>query len=286
MSASKPPIHTPTRPERPKIPLTVLVHLYRLLKVMSHHERLEMAKWLMEHPEILDEWFKRSVKRFSTYSNVCEALTGKQTELEPASRITEIRNTVQLVTKLADLPEARKWIVAGNADLSFRYVAREVVASRMTGGARFEDGSPSTGAMKADLLLVNVDGTPIVCEAKVSTEVGNDKDPFFALLQGLTLAALLSTPRQRERLEKHYPEARFGGDGRVDVFVLLYKPKLEANSTYQVCLYDAARRLAGAAAPQASLAKSVRRIAFVEARLDEAGQLVLKDSTTPPGLAS
>jgi hypothetical protein len=257
-------------PQRP-IPVTVLTHFYRLLKVMSHKERLETATWLTAHPEIVDQWFKRSVDRIARdFAWVDDPFHPKRRpeRLGQYKRST-IASTPELVAWIAACPQPDGiWTVLGEDGLDFAFVDYEVPPLRTPSVTKFEDGLLSTSGMKMDLLLRSRDGTPIVGEAKVSTSEGDDKDPFFALMQALALAAQLLTPSQLERLRQHYPEAGFSKTSAADIFVLLFKPSQSAKATYQADLYEQAVSLSEALQSQPALSKRLRRLRFIEAQLD------------------
>ena len=268
-------------PKPKPTPVTVLVHVYRLLKVMSHKERLEMATWLTDKPQVFDGWFKRSVERFERdYENVAEPFHPPRDPARIARyKKAAIGTTPELVARLAERPAPDGfWQVVGDPGLDFAFVDYEVPPARKTGRARFEDGLPSTSGMKMDLLLKSRDRIPVVGEAKVSTDTGDDKDPFFALVQALALAAQVVTPKQLARLALHYPKERFRQEGVVDVVVVLFKPSLTANSTFQDALYRQSVKLVDVLIQQCQLKKRVRRLAFIEAARSTEGQLVLKKS--------
>lgn len=278
MSAEEPfaPEAQEEAPPPGTIPLSVLVQLYRLLRAMSQYERLRLAHWLIKEPKILDNWFMRSVRRYARHfePNPGESFRPLRDPLESASSIREITSGRDLAVKVADLPQCRLWEVPDSRDLALVYIDHEVPPTRKTGAAKFEDGTPSTKGMKADLLLAAADGTPIVAEVKVATETHHDTDPVLALLQALTLASQLATPSQLSRLVTHYGEAGISSSELVDVAVIVFKPEIESKAKHQAKLYSAAQQLGALIQEQDHIRKSVGRITFIEARLT-AGELSL-----------
>jgi hypothetical protein len=144
-----------------------------------------------------------------------------------------------------------------------------------TPGGKFEDGSPPTNAMKADLLLVSRAGRPVIGEVKVATARTYDTDPFLALIQALTLGAQLVSPSQQIRLATHYP-GLFSA-AHVDIAVIAFKPPTAANATFQGQLYVEARRVADTLRGQPGVSERLGLVAFVEARLEQ-GSLKLTEA--------
>jgi hypothetical protein len=261
------------------LPISVLVQLYRFMRVMSQEERLELARWLTNKPDLLAEWFRRSLARYGNhYSNASEPFRPVRDELPDAATVTDVRSGRDLVVVLADRPRGRWWDVAGAPELRFRFVDHELPPLRTERTSRFEDGSPSTAGMRADLLLVGEDGMPIVGEVKAATEERYDSDAVLALIQGLTLCAQLATPQQMERLAISYQDSQFDARGLVGLYVFVVKPAQAARAKHQDDLYEAARSLAGAIRGHQAL-HVVPRLAFIEARWD--GRLELQLASAP-----
>lgn len=152
------------------------------------------------------------------------------------------------------------------------FIDHELAPLRKTTAARLEDEAAEKAGMRFDLLLVGVDGVPIVGEVKLATAASHDTDPVLALVQGLTVCAQLLSPQQMERLENAYPFAQFNAVSVIDLFVILVKPEQMARSTYQADLYEAAKALVPILAVEPNI--PARRIAFIEARWD--GRLELR----------
>jgi hypothetical protein len=125
------------------------------------------------------------------------------------------------------------------------------------------------------LLADAADRTPVVGEFKLP----GDMDPFFALVQALACAAHLATPNQYERMRRHLDRVRFpelSGALRLDVCVLFvdppgYDPAQPPKGRYMADLKAAAETLAPKLLAQDALATTVRRIAGLAMRLDDAG---------------
>jgi hypothetical protein len=264
---------------RGPLPISVLVQLYRFMRVMGQKERLEFARWLAKKPDLLGEWFRRSLARYGDrYSNASEPFRPVREELPDAAPVTNIKSGRDLAVVLADRPRGRWWDVAGAPELRFRFVDHELPPLRTERTSRFEDGSPSTAGMRADLLLVGEDGMPVVGEAKAATEERYDTDPVLALIQGLTLCAQLATPQQIDRLTHSYKDAQFDARGLLGLYVIVVKPAQAAPAEHQAELYEAARSLAEAIRGHQAL-HVVSRLAFIEARWN--GQLELQLAPPP-----
>lgn len=161
--------------------------------------------------------FARSIEQLEDYDNRDEPFRDPQTKARTEANVDDARNTLSVALRL----KKQGRLEAPEDDSAvYRYVEREVVAQRTTGGARFDDprqelaGGVASSAMKVDLLLEADDGAPTVAEIKIR----EDKDPICALIQVLAAAALLSTEPQRDRLELHHG---LRSDGRLDAVVLL-----------------------------------------------------------------
>lgn len=239
-----------------RIPVTPMVDLYRDLKRDSQRERLRRAERMIANPADLAKRFARSVKRFEAFSSD-EAFYDTGRKRLPANP-TRLGSTLEVASRLEGSRPRR---VLGDDDLSFVYVDRELVPARTKSGAVFADGKSIRTALRLDLLLANKhDRLPIVAEVKVAM----DKDPFFALIQALTLAAQLVTPQQLDRLRsgRNYGTKRLADRGQVDVYLLL--ATAPAAATYWFELREAARRLSSRLIEEVPVARSVRRIAALD----------------------
>lgn len=249
-----------------------LLRLYAFMRSMSEHERLELAHWIADKPELFNEWSRRSLNFFGRFSNADEDFHPPRPDLPTADTVTEISRGYDVAVLLADRPRGRWWEVADGPELSFRFVDYELAPLRKTAAARLEGEAAEKPGMRADLMLVGEDGIPIVGEVKSATAGSHDTDPVLALVQGLTVCAQLLSPQQMERLEKAYPFAQFRAESVLDLFIILVKPEQETPATYQPDLYEAAKTLAPILAAEPGVA--ARQIAFIEARWD--GRLELQ----------
>lgn len=227
--------------ERPPIPLVELVRHYREFKskrdptghllpglYRSQGARKQLAG-RPDYPEELVGKFLRSVEAFSTYANVGEPFIGPNREdSTDVKSVDRIVNGPTAAAYLARVLPDRQLNIEGLGD--YIYVDREVRPARSTAGPqatmanRFDDGTRSTAAMSADLLLRSAPGgRPTIGEVKVSSAKGDDADPVYALVQALALVAQLAGANQRARLRHWYPEADFADEGPLDVLIFLFR---------------------------------------------------------------
>lgn len=206
-------------------PLGELVQLYERMadkppvgrKPATQAERLKEAADLASNPIAVAEMFQRDVDRFEPYDLPTEGFRSEDKDRD--KRPFSGRSKTRVVAAMMAMGEG-KVAVSGRDDLSFTYVDREIVSARTPGGimrtVSGEERSPKT-APQLDLLLAGEDGLPIAAELKV----GDDRDPFYALIQALAHAAMLVTPNQLARLRRHYRGA-FAAEGKhVGVYVIL-----------------------------------------------------------------
>ncbi|MEK6251314.1 MAG: hypothetical protein AABM43_05115 [Actinomycetota bacterium] len=241
-----------------QIPLTPMVKRYKHLGLLSQRKRLAEAHKLITNPGPLAKDFAASIRRFRSYSNVGEDFYTERKLFSVKAPQSEIKTTHQLTALVKRAHTVR---VLGDQALNFSYVDRELVAARTTGGAVFDDGSEARTALRLDLLLANATDrtpTPIVAEVKVAM----DMDPFFALIQGLTLAAHLATGPQRKRLHRRYGLATAG---KLDVYIISAQPP--GFATYWFELRDAADSLAAVLIGRRDVSQHIRRIAALDADL-------------------
>ncbi len=261
-----------------KIPLTDLRSLYGMFDLFSSMEcQRAMAEEALRdnNPGILAEKFQKSVERFSRYSNIEEPFypgSSARKELPDPAQIDSIDGGLSLTAFLKSAASAQ---VIDNPNLDFCFVERELVPARTTGNAVFENDEPSIRVRRLDWLLANAqDRLPIITELKV----GNDKNPFYALMQVLMYAAELATPNQLTRLQRHYPD-RFSipaSDGTahgpvLDAYIVLSNYNSRSGirqeileTTNQLC-----QRLVG----EKAISKYIRRIACLDVTLEEGRKL-------------
>ena len=240
------------------IQLGQLVSLYEGMHTrgLSQKERLQEAEDLCEKPETLAKMFEEDVEAFASYDNEgvpfhSGAQDRDKTSFSPKSK------TRVVAQSLITLMDGETIEVAGRPDLNFRYVDREIVSARTPGATfRTTDGKIRSADTlpKLDLLLANADdGTPIVGELKV----GDDRDPFYALIQALAHASMLVTENQAKRLRTQYPDTFSQDFERVDVYVVLVG---SAEGSNWPDFDNYARDLAGELMRIDSFARRVRRI--------------------------
>jgi hypothetical protein len=245
---------------RDPIPYTPIVALYKRLKDSPQRVRLDRADALAADPKELIQCLAASVKAFRRYSNGGEPFY--PTERDEYTGKAGLGSTRELAALLDTGSKAHK--VAGGQRLDFRYVDRELVLARTTGGARYDDkhSSRSTTGVRADLLLQNkTDRRPVIAEVKLAT----DKDPFVGLIQGLACASQLASKEQMARLRRWTKDKRVtwaDGDDRVHVYVVL--ARLPRRSTYWPDLFDCAAELAEELMKSSVVRQSIAGIAALE----------------------
>ena len=211
------------------IPTTRLRKFYEFLRsICWKHFHLAIGHGIAQYPKQLALLCQVSNKEFSVYRNSEPLLPRKRNKLPPMTR-AGIAGTNDFVSILQNSPEP--YSVHGMPALNFRYIEREV-SPRRTTNANFATGesgkSSGTGGM--DILLYSEDGNlPIIGEVKV----GNDTNPFLALIQALTYAVELSTQNQLQRLRKWvksvYNIELSGLDDRVDIYIISVEQNEDEN---------------------------------------------------------
>jgi hypothetical protein len=283
--------------EKPSIPLVELVKHYREFKskrvdgtlvpgpYRSQKARVQLADSYIAHPDELIGKFVRSVNAFSSYVNVDESfIGGNRTDPDEVTDIDEITTGPKAAAYLEWALPDRTLRIEELGD--YTYVGREIVPARTTvrsatAANRFDDGSRSTRAMKADLLLRSHSrNRPTVGEVKVSGIKGDDADPVYGLVQALALASQLASTNQRLRLSTHYDAADFAPEGRLDVLVFLFLiGKRVGATTYRPQLIDLAGDLC-ARLDAGPLRPHVERVALVTATPREGRLHFVAASTT------
>jgi len=213
--------------------------------------------------EVIANAFATSIEQLAPYDNRDEGFRHPETTALTAARTDDLRSTISVALRLSD--EGRRLESESGDGPSYRYVEREILPQRTTGGARFNDprqdladGGPASSAMRVDLLLEAEDGAPTVGEIKIRT----DKDPICALLQVLAAACLLAPEAQRERLDLHHG---LRTDGRLDGVILLVDfPDHDLMQQAR----DRAEELSAALVADPRVGEHVRRIVGFEATAD------------------
>lgn len=207
------------------VPTTPIIGLYEELhrKGVSREQKLARARGFVTNPASLAVMFHDSVLRLATYEPADEGFYKSRKHYEvgdvKASSTTDFALRVRDASGLRPRPSGEATLLetehlaapgvlgVSAAALTCRYLDRELVATRTTGGATHEGT-----AVRLDLLLCNdADRTPIIGEVKRTSDVdplhrhhkpATDKDPFSALVQALACAAQLSTLAQYARLAR------------------------------------------------------------------------------------
>lgn len=215
--------------------------------------------------EMIASAFGTSVEQLEHYDNRDEPFRDPETKARTEGEQDDARSTISVALRLK--AQGRLEATGGEPEAgpTYRYVEREIVAQRTTGGVRFNDplqeladGGPASSAMKVDLLLEADDGAPAVGEIKIR----NDKDPICALVQVLAAAALLSPEAQRERLNLHHG---LRTDGLLDAVILLVD---FPDAPLMQQARDRAKELAEVLIADPRVGDHVRRIVAFEATAD------------------
>jgi hypothetical protein len=270
------------------IPITRIMRRYQRLRKLPQAQRLQEARHLVEHPEELAEEFAASVAHFAPYANLNDHFYPP--ERAKREYAADVQRTNDLVLRLQEqgtlVPVdgasrlTRHAAGAGvtavpAADLTARYVDRELLVQRTTSPAEWEDGTHNRGGVRLDVLLADVASRrPIVAELKLP----GDMDPFFALIQALACAAHLATHNQYERMRRHLHRGKFpelADAPPLDIWVLSvdpadHDPSQPPKGRYMADLRKAADNLAPKLLVQDAITASICRIAALGMRLDGA----------------
>ncbi len=205
------------------IPITALRHLYRLLRDFPKEEfHLAVARELCRRPEQVAKLVAESREHFTLYDNRDQGFHNRGTEELLSDRMLGSKTLANMLVQQLVGSEGKVAQVASAPQYDFRYVDYEINPRRTT-DSEFENGKPSSirdGGM--DLLLSNQqDRTPIVGEIKADTDV----NPFLGLIQSLMYSIELSTPSQRTRLQKAYPDrfAEMSSGPGIDIYLILLR---------------------------------------------------------------
>lgn len=206
------------------IPVTALRHLYQLLRDFPKEKfQLKVCEEICRRPNQLIKLVAKSRDHFALYDNHGEAFhnRGAEGQLTPNRQNNfDLANRVVQQLALNERPEIN---VVDAPQYGFQYVDYDISPWRTT-RSEFENGKSgsSSGAGGIDLLLCDPsDRTPIIGEIKADTDV----NPFLGLIQSLMYAVELSTPAQRVRLNRHYPErfAECGTEAGIDIYLILLR---------------------------------------------------------------
>jgi hypothetical protein len=255
------------------IPQTPMRHLYGLLSDFSSSEcHLALATEAARVPARLAARFAKSVMRFSVYENEDEPFVPEGDQRQGPANADEL-NAITSTDSLTVFFVQRNngvGVVEDYNELNFNFVEREVIPTRTTGNAVYEDGTPAQRGKQVDWLLRNgADGTPIVAEIKV----GNDKNLFYALVQSLMYASELVTPSQLQRLARHHPECCIDHES-LDIYLVV--SNFNDRSQVQNDIFEATSNLIEGLIGESDISQYVRRIACIDARLNQEGCLAFR----------
>lgn len=272
--------HRPFEGQRSAIPVTELQGLYSVLTDFSERKfQLAIAQEASRTPvvERLAQRFRTSVEQFSRFGNVDEHFYPQVREnLHQIGLCDPINSTTDL-TAMLQQHCGNQGIVVNDATLDFTFVDREIIPSRTTSKARFLSGESANRGKRLDWLLKNADGTMIVAEVKVAT----DKNSFFALIQCLMYAAELVTDSQQKRMAQWYngtfrfPDLNDKGDPSApvcDIYLVLHRYNFDDDLLSK--LFQCTRQVSRKLMEHEAVSGYIRRIACLEARRTESGQLV------------
>src|SRR4051812_23457768 len=113
--------------------------------------QLALARSLLADPDRLAGAFARSVERFAAYNNRWEPFYPPRRDPHLTGRaVSRLGGTNDLAAVMA-----RTGVCSTDRrpDGAMRYVDREIVPARTTGGARFSDGRTAKQFRRLDLLL-------------------------------------------------------------------------------------------------------------------------------------
>lgn len=252
-------------PQSADIPYPWLTRRYVELKDRRSKQRLQQANDASA-TELAEE-FLESVEAFSQF--ITDGLTADG-EFFPATR-TDGRKHPKSDARTFGWAMAMKGVattlVAGDPDLEFRYVEREIIPTRTKPQLGFTGGEGKH--VRVDLLLANAaTGRPIVGELKIAS----DKDPYTGLVQALAGAAQLVSPNQRARLSKlARPLASIEEEPLLDVYVLV--ANFPATGRHRFQQLECAVALAAELEANSALGVHLGRIRIVALRRDKGGAI-------------
>jgi len=201
------------------VPITLLRRFYEAMHLLDKKTWVSLAEFYSTHPNSLERLWNNSRVTFESYNNVDDWGCGVRKEL-PAVPTS--------ATKILTTNQFTAFIKANNccsSNIGYSFVERELNPRRTTSGV-YSNNRPATnsGTGGIDVLLKSdTTGFPAVGEVKVK----KDKNAFFALIQAMTYAVELSTPRQLSRLKTHFAE-HFKKlnveNGKVEIVLLMVNP--------------------------------------------------------------
>jgi len=262
---------------RQVVPATPLRRLYQGLRALDALARRELACQIhlalassfVEAPDRLADLCNRSFEAFLGYDPKRLKYLDKPRSRLKVTDDSPLRSTDAFVATVQAMQTPIQ--VDNAAELSFRYVERELSPLRTTNGV-LETGEPASksGTGGADLLLQNYqDQVPIIGEIKIS----RDATLLLALVQALTYALEFSTPRQIGRLARSFVEFKdLVAPSRVDVYLIsAMSPQDEPHPTIRKFVEQLAEKLCSC-----GNVCFLRRIAYLEADLTKDGRLFFR----------
>jgi hypothetical protein len=183
------------------VPLTELRHFYRLLRktLVSTHLQLRIAEEILRDPRNLQAIVERSLAHFALYDNRGEGFHQRDHDKSLSDEVLTSQKPVHDMLRRVVKHGVR---VGSCLGFDANFIDYEVSPIRTTGSV-LENGIRTMGGGGVDLLLTDAaDNLPAIGEAKGAT----DKNLLLGLIQALTYAVEFSTPFQRERLERAYPQ--------------------------------------------------------------------------------
>jgi hypothetical protein len=241
-----------SREARPLSAAATLRGLFDALQLIREQEQTALAEMYAGDVTMLEHRFRHSVRQCAERPPTTEPFYSQRRKplAEPPPPYDTISTTHEFASHAARLAALE---VADEPRLNMSYVDYEIFPSRTT-----EEGRIPRRSM--DLLLANVgDGAPVATELKIR----RDKNAFYALVQGLALAAELTSPTQRERLRSLYESLSVPTVGPfIDVCVIAFRAH---EGTYLERLLGASESIAKSLMQIPVVANHVRRIVYLSA---------------------
>ncbi len=178
-------------------PITPLRQFYDLLKLLDVPTFRELAELYCKHPKSLIRLWNKSYECFEKYDNFAQdwGESNRRDLPKAPDQLSDVSDTAEFTVFLKNNP------ICLADDLTYEFVQRELNPWRTRGG-RFCNNAPATrsGRGGMDLLLRSKSsGFPVIGEVKVAS----DKNAFYALIQVMTYAVEMATPKQMKRLQEH-----------------------------------------------------------------------------------
>lgn len=241
--------------------LTPLREYYDALGILKEQEQTALAEAHAKDPRLLARRFRLSLEMLEAHSGIDASFypPGRRDPPNPPTPVDEIKSTIEFASQLCD---GRAQVVEGVPDLSFVYVDRELSPLRTT--------APDRVARRSlDLLLANSgDGTPVLAELKIRA----DKPAYFAFVQVLMLAAELLVSSQRRRLKGHPPAENMVWSETgpfADLYLVAFEPP--ETGKYRERSFKATQEISRRLVVDPAVASFIRRIAYLEAVVDDGG---------------